>query len=217
MKQNWSCVMSKKVLILGVLVLALVALGFSKGLLIITRSESPASIPDTPESKKIMKTIENAYNIEAEAAYTFDLKKFPTVFINDPRFPLPSSTLQIVREMTNDLSLETAGYLDYKLAFYTWRADTTLHFEEVQKKAKSENRALTAEEKRSLIDQYGRSAPARATGPKKKIPIRFISMEIVEDIATALIDDGPRTVELTLVLVDKEWYIAGIKGISIHP
>ena len=42
-------------------------------------------------------------------------------------------------------------------------------------------------------------------------------MEIVEDIATALIDDGPRTVELTLVLVDKEWYIAGIKGISIHP
>src|SRR5574341_1019622 len=44
------------------------------------------SIPKTPENQEIMRAIERAYDIEAKAAYTFDLSKFPTVFINDPRF-----------------------------------------------------------------------------------------------------------------------------------
>ncbi|NWG07281.1 MAG: hypothetical protein HXY35_11430 [Chloroflexi bacterium] len=209
--------MKKKLLILGAILVLLGTVNFAKVSFLSSRTAVPDSIPDTPEAKEIMKAIENAYDIEAEAAYTFDLKKFPDVFINDPRFPLPDSTLQTVREMTDNPSLETAGYLDYKLAYYTWGSNAILYLEEVQQKAKSENRTLTDEEKRSVVDKYGRIAPARANSPKKKIPIRFISMEITNDVATTVIDDGPRTVELTLVLVNKKWYIAAYKGLSIHP
>lgn len=209
--------MKKKLLILSTILVLLGTVSFAKVSFISSRTVIPDDIPNTPEAKRIMKVVENAYKVEAEAAYTFDLKKFPTVFINDPRFPLPDSTLQTVREMTNNTSLATAGYLDYKLAYYTWRANATIHFDDVQKKAKSENRALTAKEQQSLVDKYGRVAPARASSPNNKVPIRFISMEITNDIATVDIDDGPWTVELTLVLVDKQWYIAAIKGISFHP
>jgi|WetSurMetagenome_2_1015567.scaffolds.fasta_scaffold22073_5 hypothetical protein len=209
--------MKKKFLFWGMLLVLISTLSFSKGLLITRNSSSTGDIPDTPEAKQIMKTIENAYDIESEAAFTFDVKKLPTVFINDPRFPLPESTLQVVREMTDNMALESAGYLDYKIAYYSWTANAILHFEEVQKKAKSENRSLTEEEIQSLTDKYGRSAPARADRPTRKIPIKFIAMEINEDIATVVIDDGPWTLEMYLVLVDKKWYVTGIKGLAFHP
>jgi hypothetical protein len=211
--------MKKKILILIVLALTLGTLGLSERLVMVQESASPSHIPDTPEAKKIMKTIEDAYNIEVEAAHTFDLKKFPTVFMNDPRYPMAPATLQVVREMTDNLSLESAGYLDYKLAYYTWWGEGAVLQETLKAKAKAENRKLTKEEKQSLTDQYGRTAPLRPEGSSttRKNPVRFISMEVNDDIALVVIDDGPRTVELTLVLVDNHWYIAGIKGISIHP
>ncbi len=214
--------MKKKVVLVLLALVALLifgVLGYSISSPIIRQSELTNNIPDTLEAKEIMKTVERAYDIQAEAAYTFDLKKFPAVFINDPRFPLPSSTLQVVREMTDNPSLESAGYLDYKMAYYSWWRDGVLHQEAIKAKAKSENRALTDEEKRSLMDKYGRSAPARAEGTRttREFPVEFISMEINDDISQVVIDDGPRTVKLILVLVDKQWYIAGIKGISIHP
>lgn len=87
------------------------------------QSESTYHIPDTPEVKEVMKTVEKANDVEAEAAYTFDIKKFPTVFINDLRFPVSSGTLETIRELTNNPSLESAGWLDYKAAFYSWRIE----------------------------------------------------------------------------------------------
>lgn len=209
--------MNKKNLILGGLLALLFTIGLSEGIRIGGISDSSDDIPDTPEAKEIKKTIERAYDIESEAAYTFDLKKFPIVFINDPRFPVSPSTLQAVREMTDNLSLESAGYLDYKIAYNMWAANAILHYEEIHKKAKAENRELTKEEKQSLTDKYGRGTPGRAESPIRSFPVKFISMEINDDIALVVIDDGPRTVELTLVLVDNHWYIAAIKGISIHP
>ena len=104
--------------ILGIL-LVIGPLGFSATSLIIKRSQLTYNIPNTPEAKEVMKTIEKAYDIEAEAAYTFDIKKFPTVFINDPRFPVSPGTLEIIKDLTDNPSLESAGWLDYKVAFYS--------------------------------------------------------------------------------------------------
>lgn len=174
-------------------------------------------IPNTPQARKIMQTVESAYDIEVEAAHTFDFSKFPTVFINDPRFPVSLSTLQVVREMTDNLSLESAGYLDYKMAYYSWRREGALRLEKLEAKANAENRSLTQDEIQSLTDKYGRTAPGRTIEIKRKTPIKFLSMAIYDNISYAIIDDGPRTVELVLVLIDNRWHIAGINGISIHP
>jgi hypothetical protein len=209
--------MSKKLFIILSVLLVLSAVGLSNASLISKQPPSTYNIPDTPEAKEIMRTVEKAYDIEAEAAYTFDLKKFPTVFINDPRFPVDRATLDVVKDMTKNPSLESAGWLDYKIAYFSWRRDATLHSEAVYAKAKEENRELTNDEKKSLIDSKGRSAPARAQDSVRNQPLMFKSVNINDDIATVILDDGPRTVELTIVLVDKQWYIAGIKGISFHP
>jgi hypothetical protein len=193
-------------------ILLLVVISLIVGLGIVSsqtrHAKTDAGIPNTPEAKEIMNTIERAYEIEAQAALTFDLTDFPTVFINDPRFPASPGTLETVRQLTNNPSLKSAGWLDYKIAFYSWRRDATLHLEAVFEKAKKENRGLTDEEKASLIDPYGRTAPARAEGPIKLIPLKFTSINVNGDIATAIVNDGPTITQITLVWVDGQWYIA---------
>ena len=76
----------KAILILLALAVLVVlgALGFSIRSPRIKQSELRHNVPDTPEAKEIMKTIERACEIQAEIAYSFDLKKLPTVSINDP-------------------------------------------------------------------------------------------------------------------------------------
>ncbi len=164
-----------------------------------------------------MQTIEKVYDIEAEAAHTFDLSKFPTVFINDPRFPVSRGTLKTIRELTHNPTLESAGWLDYKLAYYSWISSATLHSESVRNKAKAENRALTEEERKSLIDADGRIAPARVEDPIRQQKLKFMSVSINAEIAKVIVNDGPTTIELTLVLVDEQWYVAGLKSIAFHP
>lgn len=85
--------------------------------------ESPLSainIPDTPEVKEIIQRIETAYDIEAEAGYDFDLSKLPTVFVNDFRYKLDNEKIDFIRVATDNPSLEAAGYLEYKIAYYNW-------------------------------------------------------------------------------------------------
>lgn len=205
----------KRILIAIGIILGVISISINSST--VAQSKPGYKIPDTPEAKEIMKVVENAYDIETEAAFTFDIKKFPEVFINDPRFPLDPATLQTVKELTNNPLLETAGYLDYKIAFYSWRIDATINAEKIKEKAKQENRDLTQEEKESLIDQNGRIAPARAQGPIRTLPLTFLSVEVNDDIAAVVVNDGPRTLEIFLVLVDKKWYIAGTKGVAFHP
>jgi hypothetical protein len=175
-----------------------------------------SSIPDTTVAKDIIKTVERSYEIEAEAARSFDISQFPAVFINDPRFNLDPYTLDVVRQLSNRPDLESAGWLDYKIAYYSWRFDSILNAEKLKEKTKVENRELTNEEKKSLVDPQGRTAPARSLGSSKKMPLTFISLDIKDDVATVLLNDGTYTAELTLILVDGNWYIAGFKGISIN-
>jgi hypothetical protein len=206
--------MKKRILILLGVILILGVLGFSSSTL-----EQPTliyRIPDTEDAKEIIKTVERAYKIEAQAALTFDFSDFPTVFINDPRFPMGPYTLETIRDLTHNPSLETAGYLDYKLAYYTWSRDEILHLEALQEKAKKENRNLTEEELQSLRDSKGRTPPARAEGPLKLIPLNFMSLEINGDIATAILDDGPTVTKITLVLVDGQWYIADASVLIVN-
>ena len=210
--------MNKKTAIVLVALTALVWLGFVGGRYLQTQFMlSGRNIPNTPEAKEIMRTVEKAYEIEIEAAHTFDLSKFSTVFINDPRFDVSSGTLETIRELTNNPSLESAGWLDYKMAYHSWRIGSTLHAESVQAKAKEENRDLTVDEKKSLVDSHGRIAPVRAQGSIRKLALKFLSVDVNGDIALVVVNDGPTTVELTMVLVDGKWYIAGFRGISVHP
>ena len=71
--------------------------------------------------------------------------------------------------------------------------------------------------KKSLIDKNGRTAPARSQSPTRSLPLNILSVNINNDIASVVLNDGPWTLERYLVLVDKKWYVAGIKGLVFHP
>lgn len=175
------------------------------------------NFPDTQEAKKVIKAIENSYDVEAKAAYTFDLSEFHTVFINDSRFPVMSDTLETVRQLTRKPSLESAGWLDYKMAYYSWVRDSILLFEAVHAKAKAENRDLTEEERKSLVDPWGRIAPARTTGFIRRAPITYLTLEITNDIATVTLLRDAYHSKLSLVLFNEEWYVANEFFLSVSP
>ncbi len=92
------------------------------------------NLPDTPESRKIMQLLETAYDIEAEAAYSFNTEKFSSVFVNDPNRKVNPEKLEFIKFFTNNPELKVAGYLDYKTAYYNWWSDSTLRFEALKEK-----------------------------------------------------------------------------------
>jgi hypothetical protein len=163
--------------------------------------------------KTIEETIRYAVDVEFEAAVNLDDKKFPEVFINDPRFPLDPSTLDTVRELTDNPKLESAGWLDYKLAYYGWLINGIKAREDLENKAKSENRNLTKEERKILNEN---DAPVHTKKGDYRSPLYIPSIELKDDIAKAVIEDGCINAELTLVLVDGKWFIAGYKGLGIN-
>lgn len=175
------------------------------------------NIPISPDVEAVQQTIRKAYEIEEKAARTFDTTEFATVFINDPRGgKLDTSTLQFVEEVSGR-DLTSAGYLDYKLAYYKWWEGGALKIEALQSKAQAEGRALTQEEISSLVDDNGRIAMPRAQGPISEVWLDFFSISIDGDVAIAIFDDGPRTNKMILVKKDGRWYIAGNEILSVHP
>jgi hypothetical protein len=214
---KWSFKMKKYLFFLFAVILVLATLSFTNTSSVAKQVEPTTTILDTADAREIMKTIEKSYEIEMKALYTNDFSKFPMVFINDPRYNINSYLLQAVRELSNNPSLKSAGWLDYKMAYWSWRVNGAIRAEALFAKAKSENRGLTHKEQASLVDSYGRSAPPRHPKEKlEKIYLEFISVNVNGDIATAVLDEGPRTIELTLVRVDEKWYIAASKTLLVN-
>lgn len=173
--------------------------------------------PNTPQAKEIIRAIEKAYDVEARAAYTFDFSKFSEVFINDPHYLMDPEWLEIVRELSRNPSLESAGWLDYKMAYQSSRRDAILHSEAVHAKAKAENRDLTPEERKSLNDPLGQPAPARSKSPVRKVQVAYLSLEVNDDVAVVTLIRGIYYSEVTLVMVDYHWYIANERFLSVSP
>ncbi len=181
-------------------------------------SRGYVGIPQTDEAKLLQETIKKSYTIEAEAARTFDLTAFPSIFVNDQLGgDLSLSTVDFIRSVTGDYSSRNFGYLDYKIAYYTWWKSGALKFEALQTKALQENRNLTEEEIKSLIDEKGRVAMPRSQDIRTSVELQFVSIEVEEDEATVIFDDGLRTNQMVLVKINYQWYIAGNKFLSLHP
>jgi hypothetical protein len=155
---------------------------------------------DTPGAQEIIDTIQKSEEIYFEALQTSDPGKFPTVFINDPRFPLPEGTLNTVRRLTDNPSLQSAGWLDYKMAYHTFQI--------------KEGTYLQME---SFPSEPSQTLPPDFTWCSPPPPLKFLSININQDIAIATIDAGATKYELTLVLIKNHWFIASFNGISVSP
>jgi hypothetical protein len=175
-------------------------------------------IPQDTDAEQIKEVIKKRYEIEAKAGRTFDTTLFDSVFINDARGgELSPSTVDFIVSVTDDAIKSNYGYLDYKLAYYSWWKSGATKFEELKAKADNEKRGITREELASLIDKKGRMAMPRLKGNFVPNQLNFISVEIQGGQATVVFDDGPRTNQMVMIRVDNKWYIAGNKFLSVHP
>jgi hypothetical protein len=78
------------------------------------RSATAALSLDAPEAVKIKRVIQKAYAIDVEAAASFDLSQFSSVYVNDPRGgALGVGWLKVVQndwQQTNDSRLNNPSY-----------------------------------------------------------------------------------------------------------
>jgi hypothetical protein len=161
-------------------------------------------VPNTHEAQEIIKTVQKSEEIYMRALITSDPSEFPTVFINDPRFPVSPGTLETIKRLSNQPSLQSAGWLDYKLAYFSFQikegsfvAAAYLHTPEASQTASPE----------FVWCDFSSSRPE----------LNILSMKIDNDITTVKIHEGATVYELTLVLIDNHWFIASYYGISVSP
>jgi hypothetical protein len=162
-------------------------------------------------AKAITQVVETAYDIESEASYSFDLSSFSSVFVNEPHYILKSDTLEFINKSVGILSLETSGYLDYKIAYYNWWKEGLTQFDELREKAITENRNMTDEELNTFLSSKWGNIPGRIKDPGRHFKIKFVSINVDNNFATVVFSIGSKTNELYLVLVNGQWYIAGDK------
>jgi len=172
---------------------------------------SKVDIPDTPEGQEIIYQIEKAFDIESGCS--FDYSIFPSVYINDQRYPLDSEKLEFVRKITENPSLESGGYLDYKIAYHPWWLEGKRQWEEIYNRAKAENREVSEEERQTFLASKWGTYPGGSCFRKRPWEGRYVSIHVVEDIATVVLGVGNRAKELILVLVNEHWLIAQEKDL----
>lgn len=174
-----------------------------------------ANIPETSEAREIMRIIELAYDIEARAAFDLKTENFSTVFANSLAYSVIPEKLEFTQNFSNTPIVEAPGYLDYKLAYYNWWRDSANQFDSLKAKAKSENREVTQDELKVIIDsEWSKKwglAPAQAESPERNSSLRFVSIDITKNNATAYLDDGFKVVILYLERIDEQWFIVGDK------
>ncbi len=177
-------------------------------------NRADSGISDTEDAKKIQAVLQKAYDLEAKAAHDFDTSQFSSVFVNDPRVPLAESTNEFVKTVMIQMGepvREHYGFLDYKIAYFElWRAGA-LASEAIQQRAQQENRALTADENRAMLENMHRAA-----GAERKTALVFHFIKVNGNLATVVFDDGPRLNEMQLVKSNNNWYIAGWKILQVN-
>lgn len=57
--------------------------------------------------------------------------------------------------------------------------------------------------------------PGVSDSPERIFPLKFVSIIIDDDIATAVLSFGAVAKEFSLVLIDNQWFIANEKSTSI--
>ncbi len=168
-------------------------------------------IPDTPEAKAIIATLERAHYIRAVAARTFDMGEFSEVFINTSDFKANNSQRALIENVFGIESAKNAGYLTYMQSYYSaWQEGASL----IQS---IEGQDLSLQERDELLrsNQDKIIAPARQD-PIGKIKLTYESIAINGDKAVVRYDSPSAYREAILVKVDGKWFVANITVIKVH-
>jgi hypothetical protein len=171
-----------------------------------------ATIPNPTDVADIKALIDNYYYITGEAATTFDLSQFPSLFIDDPIVALDADQAAYMARV----GAKGQGFLSYELAYFgDWKQGAEKQ-ERLQATAKAENRVLTKDEYNSLMGPNG-LPPSRNQQPVYKISITdYFYFTVDGSQALVKFDDGAVTLGMFFIKTKDGWRIAGKHVIWAH-
>jgi hypothetical protein len=170
-----------------------------------------ANTSDPVAISDIKTLVDRYFDVTGEAAGTFDLAQFPTLFINDPTVTLNSSQMAFMARV----GATSTGLLSYELAFFTDWKQGAEKLEQLQTQLKAENRAMNAADLKSISGSNGSPAPRRQE-PMHKTNLSFHSFTI--DGSRAIVEyESPSVTQKMFVVKTKDgWRIAGKHVIWAH-
>ncbi len=180
----------------------------------------PAVTTDPADVAAIKEVIQRSYDVMGQAAQTFDTAQFPSVFANDKATVLNKGQLTYLGQSEKRLgkSFTDPGWLSYKLAFFEeWHVGAQ-SLEQAEQKARSANRAMTADELRALQGFSGSAQPPapRGTAPTHRTTVSFSSITVDGARAEVICDDGAVTYLRALVKTPDGWRIVGERYLDYH-
>jgi hypothetical protein len=167
--------------------------------------------PDPTDIADIKTLVDNYYDTTGEAAGTFDLSQFPTIFIDDPSITLNSNQMAFMARV----GATGTGLLSYELAFFTDWKQGAERLEQLQTQLKAENRAMTAADLKSISGSDGAPAPRRQE-PMHKTMLNFHSFIIDGPRAIVEYESPSVTQKMFLVKIKDGWRIAGLQTLEVH-
>lgn len=174
-------------------------------------------VPDTPDARQVMSTMQRAYHLRGVAARTFEVTEFPSVFTDTPDYELSKDQRDLVSRAFGQQVAEDAGYLTYMQAYYVIWSEGATRLQAALDKAKAEGRELTSEEMQSLVKANDDRVPALGrTDPLYEDKLTYESIAIDGDKAWVQYDDGAALQKALLIKVNGQWLIAGIWLIQVH-
>ncbi len=204
--------LSKLLLLVGIVCMGIIVF------LVFGQRSKATNIPDTPETREIMATMQRAYEVLTIAHDTEDVNKLSEVFIDDPDFlraigPERQTQLQTyIREILGSTASENFGYLTAMKNKITHRLQGEKLLKAALEKAKSENRELTPMEWQKLAEQNHGERPSlpNLEFANNKRQFLYKSLEIDGDTARAVYDEGVVTRRAILKRINGCWFVAGI-------
>ncbi|MBI3150630.1 MAG: hypothetical protein HYZ21_00710 [Chloroflexi bacterium] len=176
---------------------------------------SKVEIQNTPDTQAIMNQLEITTTVEIGCSFDFSI--FPSIYINDPRYEVDEEKIKFIRMATENPSLETAGYLDYKNAYHSWWLEGKRQWEELYAKARAENREISEEEQNEFNASKWGAYRGGWCSPKASSKLRFVSITFNEDMASVVLGVNDNIREVNLVLVNGQWMIAQENNLTPSP
>jgi hypothetical protein len=170
-----------------------------------------ATTPDKTTSDTLKELAGRYYDVRGEAARTFDVTAFPTVFVDDPTVSLDKWQIEIMAKA----KVSSGGMLTFELVFYgTWKAGAD-KLAQVAANAKAQGRELNANDIAEANAVSSMAAPPR-TGPVFRPPLTFNNISVSGKQAIIEFDDAGQTLKFFCVNTKDGWRIAGMRVLSTH-
>lgn len=177
------------------------------------------------DKQDIQSAIEKFYSILSEVASTYDVEKFADILLDTGDCQPEDETRKFIEQTMGKNAAMNAGYLTAMQAKYIARGNAYALLETAQEKAKSENRELTQEEKKQILDANGGVFPpvsvksstnsAFSSTPTTK-KINIVNVEIKGDWGKVTYDTSQALQEAILIRKNGFWFVTCIKPIQVH-